>query len=64
MIDSTPGEHFAFGQCEVLKSDGDRLHLRMPRDGRVKEIALEMLKVTELARADGEPRRFKLERKL
>lgn len=57
-------EHFAFGTCEVIKSDGDRLHLRMPKDQRVKEIALEMLKVTLLPTAEGEPRRFKLERRL
>lgn len=57
-------EHFAFGSCEVLKSDGDRLHLRLGKDGRIKEIALEMLKVTELP-GDGAPgRRFKLERRL
>lgn len=57
-------EHFAFGTCEVIKSDGDRLHLRLGKDGRIKEIALEMLKVTELP-ADGEPgRKFKLERRL
>jgi hypothetical protein len=57
-------EHFAFGSCEVVKSDGDRLHLRLGKDGRIKEIALEMLKVTELP-ADGAPgRRFKLERRL
>lgn len=24
-------EHFAFGRCEVVKSDGDRLHLRSPK---------------------------------
>ena len=51
-------EHFAFGRCEVLKSDGDRLHVRA-KDGRIKEIALEMLKVTTLG-----PNHFKLDRKL
>ena len=57
-------EHFAFGTCEVVKSDGDRLHLRLGKDGRIKEIALEMLKVTALP-DDGAPgRRFKLERRL
>jgi hypothetical protein len=57
-------EHFAFGSCEVLKSDGDRLHLRLGKDGRIKEIALEMLKVTELPGDDAPGRRFKLERRL
>jgi predicted DNA-binding protein with PD1-like motif len=73
-------DHFAFGRCDVLKSDGDRLHLRVHKDGRIREIALEMLRVTPLSDegADGlapglapdapggdrHPRRFRLERKL
>lgn len=56
-------EHFAFGRCEVVKTDGDRLHLRLPKDQRLKEIALEMLKVTALEPVDGR-RHFKLSRKL
>ncbi len=56
-------DHFAFGRCDVLKSDGDRLHLKVQKDGRVKEIALEMLRVTPLPDEDGK-RRFKLERRL
>ncbi len=56
-------EHFAFGRGEVLKSDGERLHLRVHKDGRIREIALEMLKVTELE-STGQRRRFKLERKM
>jgi hypothetical protein len=56
-------EHFAFGSCEVVKSDGDRLHLRIPKDGRIREIALEMLRVTPLD-AEGTGRRFKLERRI
>jgi len=55
-------EHFAFGMCEVLKSDGDRLHVRM-KDGRIREIALEMLKVTPLP-PDGATQRFRLSRKI
>lgn len=58
-------QHFAFGTCEVLRSDGDRLHLKVGKDGRIREIALEMLKVTLLdADASGKPRLFKLDRKL
>jgi hypothetical protein len=58
-------EHFAFGRCEVVKSDGDRLHLRLGKDGRIKEIALEMLKVTPLPPVEGAPgRHYKLDRKL
>jgi len=56
-------EHFAFGTCEVIKSDGERLHLKLDRDSRVKEISLEMLRVTPLP-SDGPNRRFKLDRKL
>ncbi len=58
-------EHFAFGRCEVVKSDGDRLHLRLGKDGRIKEIALEMLKVTPLPPVEGTSgKHFKLDRKL
>lgn len=57
-------EHFAFGRCDVLRSDGDRLHLKVHKDGRIREIALEMLKVTPLGETDGGHRRFKLDRKL
>lgn len=56
-------DHFAFGRAEVLKSDGDRLHLKLARDGRIREIALEMLKVSELDPEEGK-RRFRLDRKL
>jgi predicted DNA-binding protein with PD1-like motif len=56
-------DHFAFGRCDVLKSDGDRLHLRLHKDGRIREIALEMLRVTREEDSDGK-RRFKLERRI
>ena len=57
-------QHFAFGSAEVLRSDGDRLHLRVGKDGRIREIALEMLKVTLLGDPNVRPRQFKLDRKL
>jgi predicted DNA-binding protein with PD1-like motif len=62
-------EHFAFGRCDVVKSDGDRLHLKIHKDGRVREIALEMLRVVRLdegadSAAAGTRRRFKLDRKM
>ena len=58
-------EHFAFGRCEVVKSDGDRLHIRLGKDGRIKEVALEMLKVTPLPPVEGATgKHFKLDRKL
>jgi predicted DNA-binding protein with PD1-like motif len=57
-------EHFAFGRCEVVRSDGERLHLKVQKDGRVREIALEMLRVTVLGDPEDGHRRFKLERRL
>ncbi|HSO38904.1 MAG TPA: hypothetical protein VLT33_40520 [Labilithrix sp.] len=58
-------EHFAFGRCEVVKTDGDRLHVRLPKDQRVKEIALEMLRVSLIPAVDGEStKHYKLARKL
>jgi predicted DNA-binding protein with PD1-like motif len=57
-------DHFAFGPADVVKSDGDRLHLRVHKDGRIREIALEMLRVTRLPDADDGRRRFKLERRM
>lgn len=58
-------EHFAFGRCEVVKTDGDRLHVRLGKDGRIKEIALEMLKVSSLPPEEGQTtRHYKLARKL
>ena len=57
-------EHFAFGRCEVIKTEGERIHLKLERDGRIKEIALEMLRVKEVDSATPGRRRFKLERKI
>jgi predicted DNA-binding protein with PD1-like motif len=57
-------EHFAFGHAEVVKSDGDRLHLRVQKDQRIREIALEMLRVARLPDTDDGKRRFKLERRM
>ena len=48
-----------------MKSDGDRLHVRLGKDRRIKEIALEMLKVSPLPPLEGMTRKhFKLDRKL
>lgn len=55
-------DHFAFGRCEVVKSDGDRLHLKLGRDSRIKEIALEMLRVTRIGDDGGVPL-YRLDRK-
>jgi predicted DNA-binding protein with PD1-like motif len=57
-------EHFAFGPADVVKSDGDRLHVKIHKDGRIKEIALEMLRVSRLPDSESGKRRFKLERRM
>jgi predicted DNA-binding protein with PD1-like motif len=57
-------EHFAFGPADVVKSDGDRLHLKVHKDSRVREIALEMLRVSRLGDTDDGKRRFRLERRM
>jgi predicted DNA-binding protein with PD1-like motif len=57
-------DHFAFGRADVVKSDGDRLHVKVHKDGRIKEIALEMLRVSRLPDAEDGKRRFKLERRM
>jgi len=39
-------DHFAFGVCEVLTSDGDRLRIRdVQGPGRIREVSLAVLKV-------------------
>jgi hypothetical protein len=56
-------EHFAFGLCEVLKVEGDRLVLRDLRGpGRIREIASEKLSITGPVEHDGK-RLFKLSRR-
>jgi len=57
-------DHFAFGRCDVLKSDGDRLHVKVHKDGRIREIALGMLRVSPQGDEEDGRRRFKLERRM
>lgn len=57
-------DHFAFGTADVVKSDGDRLHLRVGKEGRIREIALEMLRVSRLEDTPEGKRRFRLERRI
>lgn len=46
--------HFAFGDCTVVGSDGERIRLQQDRDSRVREVALSMLKLTApTVNADG-----------
>jgi predicted DNA-binding protein with PD1-like motif len=55
--------HFHFGDCIVIGSDGDRIRLRQERDGRVREVSLAMLKIdAPITDADGK-RLFLLGRK-
>ncbi len=37
--------HFAFGECTVVGSDGERIRLQQDRDSRVREVALSMLRI-------------------
>lgn len=54
--------HFTFGQCTVLHSDGERLRLQQDKDSRVREVALSMLRVSEPTMIDGK-RHWNLARK-
>ena len=57
-------QHFAFGLCEVLTSDGDRLRIRDVEGAkRVREVALAMLRVTGPTESDGK-RLFHLARRV
>lgn len=54
-------EHFAFGRCEVLKADGDRIKIKVPKDGRIREISLAALRITPIE-GHGPRRSFRLSR--
>lgn len=62
-----PGDtvtHFLFGECVVLSSDGDRIRLRQDKDGRVREVALTMLKIDPpVVDPESKKRHFNLLRK-
>lgn len=43
-----PGDlvnHFHFGECTIIESDGDRIRLRQDKDGRVRDVSLTMLRI-------------------
>jgi hypothetical protein len=47
-------QHFAFGLCEVLTSDGERLRIRdVEGPKRIREVALSMLRVMAPTDSDG-----------
>lgn len=48
-------DHFTFGEGDVLKSDGERVHVRFERDGRIREFSLTVLKVTAAGSRRGKP---------
>jgi hypothetical protein len=56
-------DHFHFGECTVIGSDGDKIRLRQNKDGRVREVALAMLKVEPQPDGPDGQRQFKLARK-
>ena len=62
-----PGDlvtHFHFGECEIISSDGERIRLRQERDGRVREVALTMLRIEPPTTDEATGKRhFKLARK-
>jgi predicted DNA-binding protein with PD1-like motif len=55
--------HFHFGECTVIGSDGDRIKLRQDKDGRVREVALTMLRIEPPSLGADGTRHFKLHRK-
>lgn len=56
--------HFHFGECKIISSDGDKIRLQQLKDLRVREVALSALR-TELVSEDPEThhRTFRLLRK-
>lgn len=62
-----PGDlvtHFHFGECTVIESDGERIRLRQGPEGRVREVALSMLRIDPpTVDAETGKRHFELRRK-
>jgi len=57
-------QHFAFGLCEVLTAEGDRLRIRdVEGPRRVREVAMSMLRVSGPIESNGK-RVFQLTRRL
>jgi hypothetical protein len=55
--------HFAFGRCVVIFSDGERIRFQQERDGRVREVALSMLRIGEPTVLEDGRRHWELNRK-
>jgi hypothetical protein len=67
-VESYPEEgdvvtHFQFGRCNVVYSDGERLRLQQDKDGRVREVALSMLRIGEPSMNEAGRREWELARK-
>jgi hypothetical protein len=67
-VNPEPGdvvEHFAFGLCDVLTAEGDRLRIRdVAGPRRVREVSLDMLRVMGPTEGQGGKRVFRLVRKV
>jgi hypothetical protein len=55
--------HFHFGRCVVVSSDGERIRLQQERDGRVREVALSMLRIEEPTIEPDGKKHWELQRK-
>lgn len=55
--------HFAFGECDVESSDGDRIRLKQDKDERVREVSLAMLRIEAPTIDENGKRHFRLLRK-
>ena len=56
-------DHFAFGLCDVLQADGDRLRIRdVKGSGRIREVSLSVLEVLPPIESEGR-QLFRLVRK-
>ena len=67
-VESYPEEgdvvtHFQFGRCNVVYSDGERLRLQQDKDGRVREVALSMLRIGDPTMSEAGKREWELARK-
>jgi predicted DNA-binding protein with PD1-like motif len=55
--------HFAFGEGTVIGSDGDRIQIRQDRDGRVRAVGINVLRIEPPTTGPDGVRTFRLHRK-